>query len=80
MLDFQEYYAVESKFGLSQVAKLVAIEDADLDEKVLAEHFESYKLDNCKDLEVNKNSRCTSQIFAICDKKFDAYLLERSLQ
>lgn len=63
---------------LSQVAKLVAIEDADLNEKILAEHFEHYKLDNCRVLEVNKNSRYASQIFAICDKKFEPYLPERS--
>ncbi len=64
---------------LSQVAKLVAIEDADLNEQVVAEHFDRYKLDNCRALVVNKNSRFASQIFAICDKKFAPYLPERSL-
>jgi hypothetical protein len=64
---------------LSCISKLVAIEDADLNEQVLAEHIESHKLDNCSALVINKDSRFASQIFAICDKKFDQYLPERSL-
>ncbi|MHC4113974.1 MAG: hypothetical protein ACYSSL_01420 [Planctomycetota bacterium] len=64
---------------LSQVAKLIAIEDADLNEQVLAEHFDCYKLDKCRALVINKNSRFASQIFAICDNKFESYLYESSL-
>lgn len=64
---------------LTQVAKLIVIEDADLNGQILAEHFKSFKLDNCRTLEINNSSRFASQIFAIYDKKFDPYLHERSL-
>ena len=59
---------------LSKVSKLIAIEDADINNNDLIEHFEKHKINNLIFTEVNQNPKCTSRIYAICNKKFNQYL------
>jgi hypothetical protein len=54
---------------LSRISKLTVIEDVDLTAHYLAKHIRDNKL-NCIASAINVNSKYSSQVLAICDKKY----------
>lgn len=58
---------------LSKITGLTIIEDVDLTTNCLAEHIREHKL-NCVASAINVNARYSSQVLAICDKKYEDIL------
>ncbi len=58
---------------LSKIAKLSIIEDVDLTADYLSKHVQDNKL-SCVVSAINIDARYSSQVFAICDRKYENIL------
>ncbi len=58
---------------LLKVAKLTVIEDVDLTANYLAKHLKEHSL-NCAISAINVDARYSSQVLAVCDKKYEHIL------
>ncbi len=58
---------------LSKIAKLTLIEDVDLTVNYLAKHIQEYNL-NCVISAINTDLRYSSQVLAVCDKRYENIL------
>jgi hypothetical protein len=58
---------------LSKMANLIVIEDVDLTANYLAKHIQEHNLD-CVASAININTRYSSQVLAVCDKKYENIL------
>jgi len=58
---------------LSKIAKMTVIEDVDLTANYLAKHIRNHNL-SCVISAINIDPRYSSQVFAVCDKKYENIL------
>ena len=58
---------------LSKIAKLTVIEDVDLTANYLANHIQEHSLD-CAVSAISVDARYSSQVLAVCDKKYESIL------
>jgi len=58
---------------LSKISKLTVIEDVDLTVNYLSKHIRDHNL-SCVISAININARRSSQVFAVCDKRYESIL------
>jgi len=70
LLDSESKSIIEK---LLKITKLTVIEDVDLTANYLAKHIQEHKL-NCVMSAINIDARYSSQVLAVCDKKYEKIL------